>query len=852
MLNTNDPVSMHLLMETAMGDSQQFAVLSFDELDENKRELAVLTSRVEATKRKLILETKLRDAAQSLHRLYMNKGRDVSGEGSSNSPNSPKRHRRSFIGSRSSGASDLLSKTDNEMAASTRQCEELAQELWKLEQRAQKLQKALLEHTAGILQMTHKGYLSNVAPLGTPEAIHVHSGGSSRMTDGADDFDERSWYRSHDTVDEFGGVDENGRRQMDSRRRSPSPAARAIQSVDFTRQTEAIIATEKKLKDLNARLKDMLAHTRPTQPSTTPPFAGDEQSSENGLEEQISLLETGLEAINKSHNDALSRAEGEIHLTEQKIQGVNRRLQANIARNGEDLDSEYPTPSQTSGGNVQDQIGYLEGGLGVMEEQLQRLIDALDTSSSKSTSHQERAEQLETVVTGLWAMLFTEEADSRHQNEHDRSMDAGEASGGSEDDFSLQKFSTRVQALYSRATALEEQKEILTRQLQQQRDLGSKSISEKDSHLADLNTELEDLKRVLETTAREAKATEVQLALAVERLDAAEQDAILRQEQKGMDEDNALNAEKAARKEAEEHFFTELQAKEVEISELATRLTELRDEGETAKFELQAKLQESEERIRDLSAQLDEAVGAKAAFEATEAQWKQKAEKKTKEAEKVHQEMKELEGEVVRLHTEVTVAKAELDGAYGTRAQRAAEVAANPALQKELDDLSDRNKSLLEEVAALKAQGSSSSSGDPELTERVELLQRELAETIGEYEIMTKSSIEFEKDREQLEATIDSLRDRCESLDTQLSDERVRWLGMKSPGSGGRDSLAPSNTSTMVLKNEFKKMMRETRAENMKALRVHFAYCDLDYYDADMLYRLNKKSAGNSRLLCGL
>jgi hypothetical protein len=35
----------------------------------------------------------------------------------------------------------------------------------------------------------------------------------------------------------------------------------------------------------------------------------------------------------------------------------------------------------------------------------------------------------------------------------------------------------------------------------------------------------------------------------------------------------------------------------------------------------------------------------------------------------------------------------------------------------------------------------------------------------------------------------------------------------------GRDGPYET-TSTMVLKNEFKKMMRDTRAENMKILRV--------------------------------
>ncbi len=54
---------MHLLMETAIGDSQSYDVLSFEEVDELKREYNFLDHRIEGTKRKLILETKLRDAA---------------------------------------------------------------------------------------------------------------------------------------------------------------------------------------------------------------------------------------------------------------------------------------------------------------------------------------------------------------------------------------------------------------------------------------------------------------------------------------------------------------------------------------------------------------------------------------------------------------------------------------------------------------------------------------------------------------------------------------------------------------------------------------------------------------------
>jgi chromosome segregation ATPase len=154
-----------------------------------------------------------------------------------------------------------------------------------------------------------------------------------------------------------------------------------------------------------------------------------------------------------------------------------------------------------------------------------------------------------------------------------------------------------------------------------------------------------------------------------------------------------------------------------------------------------------------------------------------------------------------------------LDGAYGSRAERAADVSMNPAVKKEMDNLRESETSLRKQLELLISRHEANGAGSAELQNKVNNLQKELRDTIEDYELMTKASIEFEKERDHLEATIDSVRERCEALETQLSDEKVKWLGAK--------SNAPSETtSTMVLKNEFKKMMRDTRAENIKALRV--------------------------------
>jgi chromosome segregation ATPase len=154
-----------------------------------------------------------------------------------------------------------------------------------------------------------------------------------------------------------------------------------------------------------------------------------------------------------------------------------------------------------------------------------------------------------------------------------------------------------------------------------------------------------------------------------------------------------------------------------------------------------------------------------------------------------------------------------LDGAYGSRAQRAADVSMNPAVKKEMNDLRDSEASLRKQLEFLSSQHEFKGAGSADLQNKVNNLQKELRDTIEDYELMTKASIEFEKERDHMEATIDTMRERCEALETQLSDEKLKWLGAK--------SNAPSETtSTMVLKNEFKKMMRDTRAENIKALRV--------------------------------
>ena len=707
---------MHLLMETALADSMEYEILSYEEVEELKKEYALLSNRIQAAKRKLALEDKLREAAQSMNRLYSTKMRRDSAEvNADGAPKSPRKQRRSLLGRR-----------DDELAAATRKCEEIAQEIWRLERRAQGLRRRILEHTAGILQMTHKGLKKNIRKEGNLQTSGMpltHNNRNGSVTDGIDEFDDRSLYKDSDHAEEYGGYSHRASSRFD---------------------LHVIQDAEKRLGDLNSRLKEMVSQANPELPldaplRTLPPGAATQSGSQ--LQAHLAYLEHGLEAMDSAQTKALQNIERTVYDTEERLEDLNIQLHSMIGETSSNKSPTVPPPPTSSDGSMQAQVSYLGVALDHLEQRIER---------------------------------FTEE------------------------------------------------KAILTTQIQQQRELNTKSDAERDTQISNLTQELAQAKKDLTASDLEARSKSDELVLIMEQLDFARQDSILKEQQRGLSESNALKAAESARKEAEDTFMAELKAKQEQLGRLEGTIKEM-------ETEVEVQLQRQTQQLRDSHHAKEEAEI---------------------EAKRYQKEMKELESEVVRAQTELTVVRAELDGAYGSRAQRAADVSANPAIQKEIDDLNDRNTELQKEITRLKMQHESGDASSVELREKVATLQGELKETIEDYELMTRASIEFEKERDSFENMIDGLRERCEALETQLSDEKVRWLGMKSPSATSREGGPAETTSTMVLKNEFKKMMRDTRAENMKALRVMLpppiGGCTLTFS------RRNKRSGDGWRILSGV
>ncbi|KAJ5505822.1 hypothetical protein N7453_004779 [Penicillium expansum] len=1087
-LNSTHPRSSALLKCQRPRDSTNYEVLSFEEVEELKKEVTLLSTRIQGTKRKLALETKLRDAAQSLGRLYSPPSPRSSGEYGANGGSNSNRMSRGIFGR--SGTSEALDKSDSELAVSQRRCEELAQELWKLEKRSQNISQRLLEHTAGILQMTHKGLKKGPKNPTTSDSTY-------------DDqkFDDRSLYRTTEHLDNFGV---NGK--IETNETNETNAAVAM-------NTEAMQATERRLEELSERVHDMMIQSNPGEFIDPPPqlsAGGGPVNPTATVDAHLAYIESSMNNIVLQTGDAPAPAvtrdiapEAE-ETWKHQLTEINNRVQDIVDRFGLTRSPTLPPPPDASHGEgLEEQLSYLKTGVdglesrvdGVLEQksilttqiQQQRELNSksdaerdahigdlteqlvhvrrdlevseregnanrdelalvmgqLNAMRNNGTSQEEakatlvQAEgevaRLQSVVTSLHSEADTrtnevseardaqdqaeaevkrlqqyiddmqrdndakaeEASDARDraeaevkrlgvlivslQNDTDaKGEEVREARDHAEDEVkrlqviitslqndndakseevrevkeALDHAEAEVKRLQAIITSLQSDNEakigevrevreahdhaedemkrlqVVIASLQNDTDAKSEEAREAREHAEDevkrlqvIITSLQndtDAKSEEAREAREHAEDEVKRLQAIitslqsdneaktgeareirEAHDHAEDEmkrlqVIITSLQNDTDakseearearehaEDevkrlqviitslqNDTNAKSEEAREAREHAEDEVNRLQVAIASLqndtdaklkeaieardraedeAKRLhlvvetlqndtdargedvKEARDRAENEVQRLQSVVEtlqnDSDSRSEEIRGARDRAEQEVAQLEAAIQQIRIQSDARIKEADderaqsdhnvtRLQNELTELEGEIVRVTTELTMAKAELDGAYGTRAERAAEVATNPSMQRENDALVTRNIELTEELAALKGQR-----GGGDLQQRADTLERELRETIDDYEAMTKASIEFEKERERFEIFIDSLRDRCEQLETQLAEERISWMNLSSPTSVGRDGTSET-TSTMVLKNEFKKMMRDTRNENMKILRA--------------------------------
>ncbi|KAK0770881.1 hypothetical protein LTR02_018077, partial [Friedmanniomyces endolithicus] len=374
-----DAVGQHLLYETAMLDSQSYEMLEIAEVDALKKEQARLNARIEAANRKLVLESKVKDAAQNLQRLY-----SVSSQNRPDTPQSPdssKKSRSSLLSSRhrtsssGSGTGQPLDQAKDELAGSTKKVHELKAAINTLLERRQFVEGKLLRHTAAVLaeQSVH-------ASRSVVNDSHAETHGE----------DETSMMYS---PDDFDGI-------HDILRGAPAPATingwRSNESQKMQDEHEQQMASvQSRLEHLNDQLRYVIGEASRTHGATLSLeqelHDADEQpvvrlnQRLDRLEDNVHLLDQEQQAV-KSH---YARLQDSVHMTrnavEAQLEGVNNRLHNTLLLCADIQDMEsMREPPQATGHGYQQQLQYMSDSLQTIEQQLRQHRTELDNAREAS------------------------------------------------------------------------------------------------------------------------------------------------------------------------------------------------------------------------------------------------------------------------------------------------------------------------------------------------------------------------------------------------------------------------------------------------------------------------------------
>lgn len=741
-------------------------------MDELKKQIQSLTIRIEQARANLAIQTKYRDAAIAMSKLY-NSGKRMTVD--------PK-----------------AAETAMEREGSERRCEELASELFELEKSILEPQRKLFQHTAGILQLTHKASSKKNLPAGpmlngipgSPESLYTYAEGRNSMQFPSDDLDDRSLYFPLDDSD---GPGRSPQTDITIPPRSPvrqqtnqlrdEVASLKKQSAE---QVDTITNMERSLESLNNRLRGLIIEVDPQRNANYKPVPSGDLGPGELVNNQLDYLTEALSVIQNSQQEQQLRVTDSIRKSdstaaslrqaEERLSGLNRQVHDIISP----ADPSHPIPPENTGSGLDEHLNWVDKALPALRIQLEQ--------SSASAAGAQQAAQIETVLTGLWDIIQSGYADIYRQREARKQVRLGKGLPDDDDDvsadesfdfsetYSLQTFSAKVQWLFRQATSLKEQKSVLKRQIRQQRELNSRSDGEKDIDLKSKVEELQRTKNLLAFSEQTVQQAKLETEETQKKLDQALVDLDTLQ--------NTQTANDAAVASVAQDQLRERNAK----------ITSL----EADKSALQDKLEIVEAQLGAMNDQLKEADDNK---QEETRKFQEETQKFQEEINAKDEQLEQLNMTVVELKTEVTIARAELDGAYGSRSERAAEAAALTKSQQ---------------FQAMEAQ--------------VEKLKNELAATVKELEDLTKETLTSEKEKVQLEGRLDDESSSRAMLEAELNALREKYnteiTELKEQLDEEKFKAGPNVTGTgpragaTMLSEQFRATMKEERTKFREELKV--------------------------------
>ncbi|KAF5658360.1 myosin-II heavy chain [Fusarium heterosporum] len=783
LVDLKDPIQVHLLTETALSDSKEFEILSQEEVDDLKKQSQSLSQRVESTRQNLTIQSKYRDAAISMARLY--------------NPAKSDGRRRSLL-SRNSGDQARARDAEIERQASERKCEELAAELFNLEKRLMEPQRRLLEHTAGILQLTHKASnkkkdaTPTLQPLngmpGSPESLYTYTRNS------VDRHGDDIYFNDNDFRDQGNGVSTRAQprqQPMEIPLKSPIREQNSQlkdemekikdENLHLKGQSNSLVQSitemEARLENLNGSLRDAIVRFDPSKNEDyyDPPFGVPGMKPGELLNNQMDYLEMGLNAIEAEQESSGENGKVDSSI-DKRIESLNQQVRDLLLT----VDPDYPVAPDSTQNSIDAKLDYLEDSLRAADSELERAVQAAQAGPPEKQD----GEQVERILMNLWNMMQTgfskikKEKEERRRARMDRGYEDEEVSDDefdTDEPFSLPGFSNRVQWLYSQATTLKNQKSVLQRQIKQQRELNNKSDAEKDEELARKQEELDETQVLLARAERDAMTAQTMLTETLEELEGTRSLSNI-----GSSKGNPEGSTKK---------IDELEA---DVKRLQSDLAGAAGAAGAA----HARAEESEDRIAILEKDLEQLTSDLADATAAAAAAQSQLQDRENKIDALESELDKLEtarGEIEERNKRINTLQAELEQANAIHAQVEERDAKIASLHTELQEAStfrDQVEVHSATIATLKTELEKTNDIEARLEERnarvarlesdMELLQADLAGAAGAAGAAQGQLEERNSKVAALEADIKQLEERLVAAESSSDNTRNQLTGVDS------------------------------------------------------------------------
>ncbi|KAF3238201.1 hypothetical protein TWF192_010618 [Orbilia oligospora] len=909
-LDFDDEIALHLLVETAIFDSSGYELLTHEELDRLKREQTTLIGRIEALRRKLLLETKVRDAAQSLSRLRSPK----QNESPLTSPVN------AFGGSFHRPGHDSVAQASVELSASIAKCHEIDTDIRKLEADLWVLQRRLLRHTSRVLATTYhhaeKSRHFTASSIDVPTIRSSTPNKSTRLqtVKPVEDFDDRSLYKPAISSGEAppsqsqfrtsgpltyatdpGALPAHSGDPMGLKPQSPIRNMEAI-GLFSTPSTPPPLdnrdksAVEQRLVALHHIVKEILVKIE-----ILPPYQHDvgkslfleeRKDSFNSTDEiptstldEIAALEHGLRQVQASifqpgsrsvtiksdDKDVLQVWEVLLRWEEERQDIGNHEdrdneghalgIMTGTAREAKRPDSIKFEALKSDGKS----IGELVEGVKLLadtslrwaadkrdlEHQLlqksqhyqmeirkhedtktdhEQQIDGLTNSLSKALSElsQISSKQDPSISLRQEMVKLREELDTKEQHCAHKIGELQLMLGSQKSDFENLANDARI-IFQERERDLEEQVDKLREEVMSKNKALEDSLacaSTGDQKTRKLNEEIDYLRIQLEKSHAAKVDVENQLLLDKHNLESLTETLHTHEARVEILERKLMEA--IASKEKSEETYHE-QTKRIEI--LDKRNLDLQDQLRVKATQVA----EQTSSVEEFKSRLIESQTAKKNLESNVSTLENEVQQLLTELATLANDL-----QATKTNSQLQIEEAKQQAAAMIQVEQGrSQPAMDANLIVELENLSRQNEELRKANIAL--QGKLSESATPlggtspdtprALQERCDKLQKELDEMLVDYEALMKDSVDFEADKSRLESQIDDLQEKVEALERSLADERMgNGRSVKSTAVSANNLVTPTpssgeNMTMSVLRAEFKKMMRDMRTEHNRALR---------------------------------